>query len=58
MLGVITFLAQRKWYGDDNESAMIKGLILAFLTAIPSPLPAILYVPSGIVGFVHRLRNK
>jgi len=36
VLGVITFLAQRKWYGDDTESALIKGLILAFLTAIPT----------------------
>lgn len=58
VLGVITFLAQRKWYGDDTESALIKGLILAFLTAIPTPLPALLYVPSGIVGFVHNLRRK
>ena len=43
---------------DDNEAAFIKGLILAFLTAIPTPLPALLYVPSGIVGFVHNLRRK
>jgi hypothetical protein len=58
LLGYITYLAQRKWYGDDKESAMIKGLILGFLTAIPTPLPAILSVPSGIVGLVHSLRKK
>lgn len=58
VLGIITFLAQRKYYGDDSEAAFIKGLILAFLTAIPTPLPALLYVPSGIVGFVHKLRSK
>jgi hypothetical protein len=58
VLGIITFLAQRKWYGDDTEAALIKGLILAFLTAIPTPLPAMLYVPSGIVGLVHNLRRK
>jgi hypothetical protein len=58
VLGVITFLAQRKWYGDDSEAALIKGLILAFLTAIPTPLPALLYVPSGIVGLVHNLKRK
>jgi hypothetical protein len=58
VLGVITFLAQRKYYGDDSEGALIKGLILAFLTAIPTPLPALLYVPCGIVGFVHNLRRK
>ncbi len=58
VLGVIAFMAQRKWYGDDKESAFIKALILAFLTAIPSPLPAILYVPSGIVGLIHNFRRK
>jgi hypothetical protein len=58
VLGLITFLAQRKWYGDDTEAAIIKGLILGFITAIPTPLPAILYVPSGIVGLVHNLRRK
>lgn len=57
-LGVITYLAQRKWYGDDKDSAAIKGLILGFLTAIPTPLPAILTVPSGIVGLVHNWRKK
>ncbi len=57
-LGVITYLAQRKWYGDDKDSAAIKGLILGLLTAIPTPLPALLSVPSGIVGLVHSLRRK
>jgi hypothetical protein len=58
VLGVIAYLAQRKWYGDDKDSAAIKALILGFLTAIPTPLPAILSVPSGIVGLVHKLRRK
>lgn len=58
VLGYITYLAQRKWYGDDKESALIKGLILGFLTAIPTPLPSILSIPSGIVGLVHSLRKK
>jgi len=58
VLGVIAYLAQRKWYGDDKDSAIIKALILAFLTAIPTPLPAILTVPSGIVGLFHNLRRK
>lgn len=58
VLGLIAYMAQRKWYGDDKESAAIKGLILGFLTAIPTPLPAILSVPSGIVGLVHNLRKK
>jgi len=58
LLGLIVYLAQRKWYGDDKDSAAIKGLILGFLTAIPTPLPAILTVPSGIVGLVHKWRRK
>jgi hypothetical protein len=58
VLAVITFRAQKKFYGDDSESAFIKALILGFLTAIPTPLPAIVYVPSGIVGLVHNLRRR
>lgn len=58
VLGSIAYLAQRKWYGDDKDSALIKGLILGFLTAIPTPLPAILSVPSGIVGLIHSFRGK
>jgi hypothetical protein len=58
VLAVITFMAQKKWYGDDDESACIKALILGFLTAIPTPLPAMIYVPSGLVGLVHSFRRK
>jgi hypothetical protein len=58
VLAFITFLAQRKWYGDDDESAFIKALILGFLTAIPTALPAVLYVPSGLIGLIHGLRKK
>jgi len=58
VLGVISYLAQRKWYGDDKDSAAIKGLILGFLTAIPTPLPAILSLPSGIIGLIHNWRKK
>jgi hypothetical protein len=58
VLAVITFLAQRKWYGDDGEAAFIKALIVGLLTAIPTPLPAVLYVPAGVIGLVHGLRKK
>lgn len=54
VLGIITFMAQRKWYGDDAESAFIKALTLAFLTAIPTALPAFLYLPAGVVGLFRR----
>ena len=58
IVGLITYRAQRKWYGDDQESAALKGAVLGLLTAIPTALPAILYVPSGIVGLVHGRRGK
>jgi hypothetical protein len=58
VLGFVTYKAQRKWYGDDKESALLKSVILGLLTAIPAPLPAILSVPSGILGLVHNLRRK
>jgi hypothetical protein len=58
MLAIIAFLAQRKWYGDDGESAFIKALILGLLTAIPTALPAVIYLPAGVVGLVHNLRRK
>jgi hypothetical protein len=54
VIGIITFMAQKKWYGDDPESAFIKALIVAFLTAIPTSLPGYLTIPSGIVGFFRR----
>jgi len=57
-LGFITYKAQMRWYGDDKESALIKSVVLALLTAIPVPLHAILSIPSGILGLVHNLRKK
>jgi hypothetical protein len=54
VIGIIVYLGQKKWYGDDNDSAIIKALIVAFLTAIPTSLPGYLTIPSGIVGFFRR----
>ena len=50
IVGLIAYLAQQRWYGDDKQSAFIKALILAFLTAIPTNIPAFVYVSAGIVG--------
>ena len=58
VLVFITYKAQIKWYGDDPESALIKGVILGLLTSIPTPLPPILFVPSGILGLIHNLRRQ
>ena len=53
VLGYIAYKAQINWYGDDKESARIKALVLGLLTAIPTPLPELLYIPAGLVGLLH-----
>jgi len=58
VLGYIVYKAQIHWYGDDKESAKIKALILGLLTAIPTPIPEILYVPAGLLGLYHRFRFR
>lgn len=57
-LGRITYKAQVKWYGDDPDSAAIKAGIVGLLTAIPVGIPAIVWVPSGILGLLHNARKK
>jgi len=54
ILGVIAYFGQRKWYGDDKESAAIKALILAFLTAIPTSIPSLLFASFGLLGFFRK----
>jgi phage shock protein PspC (stress-responsive transcriptional regulator) len=58
VFGFITYKAQKSWYGDDHDSALIKGLIMGLLTAIPTSLPAFLYVPAGFLGLANLLRKK
>ncbi len=62
ILGAISYWAQMKWYGDNRESAMIKAAIPGLLTAIPVPIPKLVYLPSGVVGLFHyafgRKKNK
>ena len=58
VLGRITYKAQMKWYGDDAESAAIKAGIVGLLTAIPVGIPAIVWVPSGLLGMLHNARKK
>jgi hypothetical protein len=53
VLGYIAYRAQLNWYGDDKESARIKAIVLGLLTAIPTPLPELLYIPAGLVGILH-----
>ncbi|HSU29764.1 MAG TPA: hypothetical protein VLJ11_00900 [Bryobacteraceae bacterium] len=58
VLGRITYKAQMKWYGDDHDSATIKASIVGLLTAIPVGIPAIVWVPSGLLGLLHNARKK
>jgi hypothetical protein len=58
VLAGITYCAQRKWYADDKESAGIKAAIVGLLTAIPTPLPYALFIPSGAIGWWHRRRER
>jgi hypothetical protein len=58
VLGYITYCAQRKHYGDDEEAAKIKGLVVAVLTIIPSPLPYMLFIPAGLAGWLHDRRRQ
>jgi hypothetical protein len=53
VLGYITYRAQINWYGDDKESARIKAFAIGLLTAIPTPLPELLYIPAGLIGLFH-----
>lgn len=58
VMGYVTYRAQINWYGDDPESAKIKAIILGLLTAIPTPIPEILYIPAGVVGLVRGFWRK
>jgi uncharacterized membrane protein YvlD (DUF360 family) len=58
VLGYVVYRAQISWYGDDKESAKIKAIILGLLTAIPTPIPEVLYIPAGILGLFHGLWRK
>jgi hypothetical protein len=58
VLGYVAYKAQINWYGDDKETARIKGMVLGLLTAIPTPLPEILYIPAGLIGLYQKFRKK
>lgn len=53
-VGFLTFMLQQKWYGDDKDSAAIKGGIVGLLTAIPTALPSVFYLGAGVLGLFRR----
>jgi hypothetical protein len=56
-VGYLSYRAQMKFFGDDSEAAQVKAGMLALLLAIPSPIPAFLYLPAGVIGFFQRNKN-
>lgn len=54
VLGYVTFKGQMLWFGDDRESAKVKAVVVALVTAIPSPLPYFLFIPSGLLGLLRK----
>ncbi len=58
VLGVVTYKIQRAWYGDDGDSAVIKALVVALITAIPVPILPFLAGPAGLLGILRARRGK
>jgi hypothetical protein len=58
VLAVIAYKAQRAWYGDGHDSALIKALIVGLLTAIPVPITPLFAVPGGVLGALRLLWRK
>jgi hypothetical protein len=58
VLTFIAYKAQRAWYGDDRDSALIKALVVGLLTAIPVPISPLFALPGGAIGLLRLLRRK
>jgi len=58
VLTFIAYKAQRVWYGDDRDSALIKALVVGLLTAIPVPISPLFAIPGGALGLLRLLRSK
>jgi hypothetical protein len=58
VLGYVVYKAQINWYGDDPESAKIKAIVIGLLTAIPTPIPELFYLPAGLLGVYNRVWKK
>jgi|HubBroStandDraft_6_1064221.scaffolds.fasta_scaffold236664_1 hypothetical protein len=58
VVGYVGYLGQMKWFGDDHESAKIKGLITGILTAIPTGMPGMLFGSAALAGLLLRKKDR
>ena len=58
VLTLIAYKAQRAWYGDDHDSALIKALVVGLLTAIPVPITPLFALPGGAIGLLRLFRRS
>ena len=50
LLGLLTWIMQKRLYGDDNVRAGLKGIAVIVLAVLP--IAPFFFVPAGIVGWV------
>ncbi len=53
-VGYLSYLGQRRFFCDDHDAAFVKGSMLAVLVALPTNIPAFLYLPAGFLGLFKR----
>jgi hypothetical protein len=58
ILTIPCILLQRYAYKDEWGVAIGKGMIVGILTAIPTPLPAIVTGTGGVLGTIGLLTNR
>lgn len=56
-VAILTWKMQKRYYGDDNLTAFLKGLAAMVLTILPIFLAPFVFIPAGIVGWVWGKRR-
>ncbi len=54
LVGYLSYLGQCRFFGDDHDAAFVKAAMIAVLVALPTSIPAALYVPAGFLGMFKR----
>ena len=57
-MGFAAYRAQIGWYQDEHPVALVKGVILGVLTALPTAIPAVFYMTAGALGLIHNIRRE